>query len=92
MSEQDRPDALARLDVFVGEWALEARFPDATDGTGPEARATFEWTLDGRFLVQRTHVPVPEAPDSLIIVFADPQTGGYSQHYYDSRESYDAME
>jgi hypothetical protein len=85
MSEQDRPDALARLDVFVGEWALEARFPDATDGTGPEARATFEWTLDGRFLVQRTHVPVPEAPDSLIIVFADPQTGGYSQHYYDSR-------
>lgn len=33
MSEPERPDALARLDVFVGEWALEARFPGATDGT-----------------------------------------------------------
>jgi hypothetical protein len=85
MSEPERPDALARLDVFVGEWALEARFPDAADGTGAEIRATFEWILDGRFLAQRTHVPVPEAPDSLAIVCADPQAGGYSQHYYDAR-------
>ena len=52
---------------------------------GPQARATFEWILDGQFLMQRTHLPVPEAPDSLIVVGADPQTGGYSQHYYDSR-------
>ncbi len=85
MSEPERPDALARLDVFVGEWALEARFPDAAYEAGPQARATFEWILDGQFLMQRTHVPVPEAPDSLIVVCADLQNGGYSQHYYDSR-------
>jgi hypothetical protein len=24
---ENRPEALARLDVFAGEWILEARFP-----------------------------------------------------------------
>lgn len=61
------------------------RFPGATDGARPDVRARFEWILDGHFLVQRTHVPVPEAPDSMIVFYADPQTGGYTQHYYDSR-------
>jgi hypothetical protein len=28
----------------------------------------FEWALDGRFLIQRTEVPLPGAPDSLAIV------------------------
>jgi uncharacterized protein DUF1579 len=81
-----RADALARLNVFVGEWTLEARFPGdqpAPDGT--RARSRFEWTLDGQFLVQRTEVPIPEAPDGLMIVAADPRTGAYVQHYYDSR-------
>jgi hypothetical protein len=64
MSGPERPDALTLIDVFGGEWSLEARFPGAAEGTGPQARATFVWILDGRFLVQRTHVPVPEAPDS----------------------------
>ena len=76
-------DALARLDVFVGEWVVEARFPGG--GDAPAARSTFEWALDWQFLIQRTAVPVPEAPDGLMIVSADPQTGAYTQHYYDSR-------
>jgi len=86
-----RKEALARLDVFVGEWVVEARFPGAGParsggaGTGPQARSRFEWTLGGQFLVQRTEVPVPEAPDGLAIVSADPETGAYTQHYYDSR-------
>jgi hypothetical protein len=78
-----RADALARLDVFVGEWGVEARFPGG--GDGPVARSTFEWALDRQFLIQRTEVPVPEAPDGLMIVSADPETGAYTQHYYDSR-------
>lgn len=88
---EHRSQALARLDVFVGEWAVEARFPAGqpapANGTeeGPGARSWFEWVLDGQFLVQRTEVPVPEAPDSLAIVSADPETGAYIQHYYDSR-------
>jgi hypothetical protein len=62
---ENRPEALARLDVFVGEWAVEARFGA---GEGPQARSRFEWILDGRFLLQRIEIPVPEAPDGLMIV------------------------
>ena len=85
-----RTDALARLDVFAGDWSMEARFPGQEQtpsgpGGGVLARSRFEWALDGQFLLQHTEVPVPEAPDSLAIVAADPRTGGYTQHYYDSR-------
>ena len=74
-----RADALARLEVFVGGWIVETEFG------GPAGRSTFAWDLGGQFLVQRTEVPVPEAPDGLMIVGADPETGAYTQHYYDSR-------
>ena len=88
---ENRSDALARLDVFVGEWATEVRFPpghparpDGADKRSP-ARCRFEWTLDRQFLLQRTEVPIREAPDSLSIIGVDRPTGGYLQHYYDSR-------
>lgn len=87
---ETRADALARLDIFVGDWSLEARFagqdqaPPAPGG-GVMGRSRFEWALDGQFLLQHTEVPIPAAPDSLAIVAADPRAGGYTQHYYDSR-------
>jgi hypothetical protein len=87
----NRTDALARLDVFVGEWVMEARFPggqptpSSAAGDGPQVRSQFEWALDRQFLLQHTEIPIPEAPDSLTIVSVDPQTGAYTQHYYDSR-------
>jgi hypothetical protein len=70
---------------------VEARFPgdqpapSGATGEGPKARSRFEWALGGQFLLQRTEVPIPEAPDSLTIVSADLETGSYTQHYYDSR-------
>jgi hypothetical protein len=83
--------ALARLGAFVGEWIVEARFPgdqpapsDARE-EGLRARSRFEWALDGQFLLQRTEAPVPQAPESLTIVSVNPETGAYTQHYYDSR-------
>lgn len=88
MSES-RASALARLDAFVGEWVMEVRFPgyqqSAATGDTPVARSRFEWILDRQYLLQRSEVPVPEAPDSLTIISVDPETGGYLQHYYDSR-------
>ena len=77
-----RDAAMARLETFIGEWVMEASFPDGYGGSG---RAVFEWALDRQFLIQRTEVPVPEVPDGLMIVSADPETGAYTQHYYDSR-------
>jgi hypothetical protein len=88
---ENRSQALARLAIFVGEWIAEARFPGGesvpsiAEGEGPRARSRFEWALDGQFLLQRTEAPVPQAPDSLAIVSVDAETGGYTQHYYDSR-------
>jgi hypothetical protein len=86
-----RAEALARLDVLIGEWAMEARFPGdqpappGETGDGPVARCRFEWVLDGQFLLQRTEIGVPGPPDGLMIVGVDPGTGAYTQHYYDSR-------
>ena len=81
------PQALARLGVFIGEWIVAGRFPGRSEagGSAPTTRSRFEWTLGGRFLVQRTDSPVPGAPDSLAIVGADPVTSAYTQHYFDSR-------
>ncbi len=87
----NRADALARLDVFVGEWVVEARFPGdrpappGATGEGPRARSRFEWALGRQFLLQRTEISVPGVPDSLTVVGADLETGAYTQHYYDSR-------
>jgi hypothetical protein len=46
---------------------------------------TIEWALDGTFLVQRSEVPVHGAPDSLSVIATDPDSGAYTQHYFDSR-------
>ena len=75
---------LARLAPLVGEWRITApAFPwpaDRADG----ARASFEWTLGGAYLLQRVSIPVPEAPDGLCVI--GPDAGdGYTQHYFDSR-------
>jgi hypothetical protein len=77
-----RQEALERLDVLVGEWVVEADFPGLAT---PAAHSVFEWTLDGQFLVQRTAISIAEAPDSMAIVAVDPETGEYTQHYFDSR-------
>ena len=53
---------LERLEPFIGEWDLEPSFPTLPGATG---RTVFEWALDGRFLVQRTEISVPEAPNSI---------------------------
>ncbi|HEX8854762.1 MAG TPA: hypothetical protein VF752_04110 [Thermoleophilaceae bacterium] len=71
---------LARLEPLVGEWSIEASIPDA-----PLGRVVFEWALGGSFLLQRTDVPHPDAPDSLCLIRYDDGSGVYSQHYFDSR-------
>jgi hypothetical protein len=53
-------EALARLDVVIGEWAVEATFPAGRTapaggtGGGVLARSRFDWALDRQFLLQRT--------------------------------------
>jgi hypothetical protein len=86
MTDQDRrAERLARLEPFVGEWRLEApAFPIPAE-LADQARATFEWALDGTFLVERSTVPMAEAPDGLCVIAPDRDGDGYTQHYFDSR-------
>jgi len=82
--DDTRDERPRRLDALVGEWRLDApAFPLPPELAG-EARSTFEWTLDGTFRVQRSSVPVPEAPDGLCVVGLD-AGDRYPQHYFDSR-------
>src|SRR6476619_6933346 len=54
-----RAMAIDLLQPFVGVWSIETSL-------GPVAgTATFEWALGGAYLLQRTEIPVPEAPDGL---------------------------
>lgn len=35
------------------------------------ARASFEWALGGQFILQRTAIEIPEAPDGLCVIAAN---------------------
>ena len=76
--------ALDGLEVFIGEWSMEARLPGNQPG-GPRGRTVFEWLPGRRFLIQRWEVPHPDAPDGLAIIGPDPEREAHVQHYYDSR-------
>jgi hypothetical protein len=89
MARETHDIALKRLDAFIGTWRMEATFPRAVTAevAGPDddaASATFAWTLDRKFVVQRSNAPRP-APDSLAIISFDPERKVYTQHYFDSR-------
>jgi hypothetical protein len=84
MDEAARRAAMQPLEAFVGEWSIEAAFPDAPP-TGVLGRTVFEWVLGGQFLVQRAEVPHPDAPDGLMIIGLDSDRDAYTQHYFDSR-------
>jgi hypothetical protein len=67
------------LRAFVGEWELSVDLPGAQDVRGHVA-----FDLLGDVLVQRTTVPVEEAPDSCCVVVRN-EEAGFTQHYFDSR-------
>jgi hypothetical protein len=71
--------AIRDLDVLVGSWELAVDLPGAEAVRG---RVIFD--MMGDVLVQRTTVPVPEAPDSCCVVVSH-DGGGFIQHYFDSR-------
>jgi hypothetical protein len=78
-------DSLAALEPFVGEWSMAAVFKDLPP-VDAGARVSFEWMPGQRFLIERWEVPIPEAPDGIAIIGADPEReGGYLQHYFDTR-------
>ena len=74
------------LQPFVGTWAVEARFPEGTEVPPAEGEVTttFEWILGGAFLLMRSQAPDP-IPQGHSVLAANEATGGFTQHYFDSR-------
>ena len=78
-------EPLQALEPLVGEWRMTAVF-QGMEPVDAGARVVFEWMPGKRFLIQRWEVPIPEAPDGIALIGADPANeGGYLQHYFDER-------
>ena len=85
MAVTSSSDSLEALEPLVGEWSIVAAFKDLPPAE-PGARVSFAWLPGERFLIERWEIPVPEAPDGIAIIGADPTSeGSYLQHYFDSR-------
>jgi hypothetical protein len=71
---------MERLTPFIGEWDMETSLDPSNS---VRATTTFEWALGGRFLLERSELDPPIAPNSLTVIAQDGD--GYTQHYFDSR-------
>ena len=72
------PADIKQLSPLLGRWTLEASLAPGAAGT-----AVFEWLLDGAYMLERSEVPFPEAPDGHCVIAADGER--FLQHYFDSR-------
>lgn len=87
MSNEAPQPAVAALAPLIGTWRMDAVFPDARQGPPEDtgARTVFEYGPGSQFVIQTWQVPHPAAPDGIAIITADPEHGGFLQHYFDSR-------
>jgi hypothetical protein len=84
MDQPTAEDALRRLEPLVGEWTMEATWPDGRRWPGG-GRVSFEWHASGAHLVERGTAEMPEAPDNVSIIGCDGASGRYVQLYSDER-------
>jgi hypothetical protein len=84
MDQPTAEQALAQLEPLVGEWTIEATWPDGRIWPGG-GKVTFEWHDSKAHLVERATVELPEAPDNVSIIGCDGANGTYFQLYSDER-------
>ncbi|CAN5792667.1 hypothetical protein BH18ACT17_BH18ACT17_15920 [soil metagenome] len=84
MDQPTAEHALRELEPWVGEWAMEATWPDGRRWPGG-GTVTFEWHDSGAHLVQRGTVELPEAPANVSIIGCDAVNATYVQLYSDER-------
>ncbi len=84
MDQPTAEHALRELEPLVGEWTMEAKWPDGEQWQGG-GRVTFEWHASGAHLVEHGTVELPEAPDNISIIGCDAANGRYFQLYSDDR-------
>ena len=77
-----------RLEPLIGEWSMALVMPgEQIPYELPDigARVTFEWMGAKAFVIERSTVPIPEAPDGLTVMGWDAGRGTFLQHYFDER-------
>jgi hypothetical protein len=84
MDQPTAERALRELERLVGEWTLEATWPDGRPWLGG-GRVTFEWHSSRAHLVQHATAELPEAPENVSIIGCDAANGTYFQLYSDKR-------
>jgi hypothetical protein len=84
MDQPTAENALKELEPLVGQWKLEATPPGGPPWPG-EASVTFEWMEGAPFLIERSKVEMPEAPNAICIIGCDAASGRYFQLYSDDR-------
>jgi hypothetical protein len=84
MDQPTAEQALRQLEPLVGEWTLEATWPDGAPWPGG-GRVMFEWHASGAHLIQRGSADLSEAPDNVSIIGCDAANGTYFQLYSDDR-------
>lgn len=77
--QPSRAYLLRTLDDFVGLWREEVSIAGV-----PAGRVTFEWALDGQYLIQRSQIDDP-VPDSLCVIAPNAEGDAFIQHYFDAR-------
>ncbi|WP_327100736.1 hypothetical protein OIE68_19265 [Nocardia vinacea] len=85
MNQSTNESARERLEVFVGEWTMQAGPPGGPPWPGA-GRVTFEWLTGTPLLVQRWHIDLPEAPDGVAVIGCDGMSDTYYQLYTDDRD------
>ena len=83
--------ALKELEPLVGEWKLEATPPGGPPWPGG-ASLTFEWMEGAPFLIERSTVEMPEAPNAICVIGCDAANERYFQLYSDDRGVYRVYE
>jgi hypothetical protein len=69
--------SIEQLRPLIGDWTAEV---DIAEGKGT---VSFEYALDGAFVLQRSGVDHPDVPDTLAVIA--PDGDAFLQHYFDSR-------
>lgn len=85
MNQSTNESARKRLEVFAGEWTMQAGPPGGPPWPGA-GRVTFEWLTGTPLLVQRWHIDLPEAPDGIAVIGCDGMSDTYYQLYTDDRD------
>ena len=85
MEQPTADQALRQLEPLVGEWTIEAKWPDGEPWPGG-GRVTTEWHASGKHLIVSGTAELPEAPDNLSIIGCDAANGTYFQLYSDERD------